>query len=338
MGPAVNNGAVRVGVVGAGVMGAAHIRTLASSVPGAAVTEVYDPDVAKARSAAAGVGARAAESAEDLITSPDLDAVVITAPDALHAELLQACIGARRPTLCEKPLATTVEDSRRVVEAETATGRRLVQVGFMRRYDPAFVALRDQVVGGDVGRVRVVHCVHRNARSHPGATTDGIVGNSMIHELDGLRWLLDSPIAAITVRAATVPAGALRDPQVAVVETASGVLATIEVFLNAGYGYDIQCEVVGDGGTARLIWPSPPGRHSAGRERAEAAPDFVTRFADAYRVELSAWVDSIRRGTAIDPSAWDGHAANLVAAAGVASLHSGERVSVEVERRPDLYG
>jgi myo-inositol 2-dehydrogenase/D-chiro-inositol 1-dehydrogenase len=328
---------VRVGVVGAGVMGASHIRTLASWVPGAVVAQVYDADVPRAKEVAADVGATAADSAQALITSSDVDAVLIAAPDPLHAELTLACLDAQRPTLCEKPLATTAADSRRIVEAESALGRRLIQVGFMRRYDPAFVALRDLVAGGAVGSVRVAHCVHRNARAHPSATSEGIVGNSMVHELDSVPWMLDSPLTAVTVLTPRVPDGALRDPQIAILETAGGALVTVEVFVNAGYGYDIRCEVVGDRGTAWLTPPYGLGRRQTGVDGIAVSADFVARFADAYRIELHAWVDSVRTGVATGPSAWDGHLANVAAAAGVESLHSGQRVAITDEARPEVY-
>jgi myo-inositol 2-dehydrogenase / D-chiro-inositol 1-dehydrogenase len=329
--------AVRVGVVGAGVMGTSHIRTLASWVPDAVVSRVYDAAVPRAKEIAAEVGATAADSAQALIASSDVDAVLIAAPDPLHAELALACLDAQRPTLCEKPLATTVADSRRIVEAESALGRRLIQVGFMRRYDPAFVALRELVAGGGVGNVRVAHCVHRNAQAHPSATSEGIVGNSMIHELDSVPWLLDSPLTAVTVLSPRVPEGALRDPQIAILETATGVLVTVEVFVNAGYGYDIQCEVVGDGGTAWLTPPYGLGRRQTGVDGIAVSADFVARFADAYRIELRAWVESVRAGAATGPSAWEGHLANLAAAAGVESLRSGQRVAIADEARPEVY-
>ncbi|HSS68775.1 MAG TPA: Gfo/Idh/MocA family oxidoreductase, partial [Nocardioidaceae bacterium] len=202
---------------------------------------------------------------------------------------------------------------------------------------PAFVALRALVAAGGVGEVRVAHCVHRNAQSHPSATSDGIVGNSMIHELDSVPWMLDSPLTAITVLSPRLPEGMLRDPQVAILETASGALVTVEVFVNAGYGYDIQCEVVGPEGTAWLTPPYGLGSRKTGLAGVAVSADFVARFADAYRIELSAWVESVRTGSPTGPSAWDGHLANLAAEAGVASLHSGQRVEIAAEPRPELY-
>lgn len=328
---------IRVGVIGAGAMGASHIRTLDQWVPGARVTAVYDADLDRAAEVATDVGAVVAGGAEQVIHADDVDAVVIAAPDPLHEELALACITAAKPTLCEKPLATDVDGSRRIVDAEVAAGRRLVQVGFMRRFDPAFVQLRDYVASGAIGAPRVVHCVHRNAQSHPSATSEGIVVNSMIHELDQLPWLLDDALTAITVVTPEVPGDALRDPQVAVIETAGGALATVEVFVNARYGYDVQCEVVGDRGTARLTPPYGLGVRADGVDGVRVSDDFVARFVDAYRIELSAWIGSVRNGAPTGPSAWDGHRANLAAAAGVESLRHRRRVAVDDQARPDLY-
>jgi myo-inositol 2-dehydrogenase/D-chiro-inositol 1-dehydrogenase len=326
---------VRVGVIGAGAMGTAHVRTLASWVPAARVTAVYDADEARSKEVSAEVSADVAASAEALIASGDVDAVLIAAPDPLHEELALACLAAGKPTLCEKPLATSVEGSRRIVDAELQRGRRLIQVGFMRRFDPAFTRLREVLGRGDIGPIRVAHCVHRNAQAHPTATSDGVIGNSMIHELDHVPWLLDDPLGAITVVTPRRPEGELRDPQVALLETVGGLVVTVEVFVNAGYGYDVQCEVVGDRGTARLTPPYGLSMRHAGSDGVPVSADFLERFADAYRIELAAWVASVRDRIPIGPSAWDGYLANLAAAAGVESLHTGVRVPIS---RPDTPG
>jgi myo-inositol 2-dehydrogenase/D-chiro-inositol 1-dehydrogenase len=189
-----------------------------------------------------------------------------------------------------------------------------------------------------VGRVRLVHCVHRNAAAHPTATSDGVISNSMIHELDQVPWLLRERLTAITVTAPRIPgADALLDTQVAVLETEGGAVATIEVSVNARYGYDGRCEVVGERGTLRL---SPPYGLSARRDGLDGvlvSDDFVARFGDAYRRELLAWVTSTRSGTVAGPSAWDGHLATLAAEAGVRSLHERSRVAILTEDAPPLY-
>lgn len=329
---------IGVGVIGAGAMGASHISTLTQWVPGSRVAAVYDLDQVRARVVASEVGAAVAATADDLISAPEVDAIIIAAPDPLHEELVLACLAAGKPVLCEKPLATGPDASLRVVEAEVAGGRQLIQVGFMRRFDPAYVELRDLIRNGGVGTARVIHCVHRNAQAHPSATSDGVIIGSMVHELDTVPWLLDDPLAAITVLAPRVPEGQLLDPQVAVLETANGVLVTVEVFVNAGYGYDVRCEVVGDAGTARLTAPYGLGLRRAGTDGVAVSDDFVQRFADAYRIELAAWIAGVRVGRIAGASAWDGHRANLAAAAGVESLHSRTRVEIADVAAPELYG
>jgi myo-inositol 2-dehydrogenase/D-chiro-inositol 1-dehydrogenase len=318
-------------------MGAAHVETLSRWVPGADVVSVYDLDVDRAKSVAGAVGAEAATSAESLIDDESVEAVVVAAPDPLHEELALACLVAGKPTLLEKPIAASVEGARKVVAAEVAAGRRLLQLGFMRRFDPAYLALRAAVLGGEVGQPRAVHCLHRNVEAHPTATSDGVLVNSAIHEFDCVPWLVDDRVDAVSVFAPKVAAGALQDVQVVVLELAGGAVVTVEVSVNARYGYDIHTEVVGTKGTVSLTPPyglsyrrgSADGRHVDG--------DFVGRFTDAYRIELGAWVDGIRAGALPGPSAWDGYVANVVAFAAVQSLHSGSRVEVLHEDVPGLY-
>jgi myo-inositol 2-dehydrogenase / D-chiro-inositol 1-dehydrogenase len=328
---------VRVGVIGTGAMGTSHVRTLSRWVSQGQVVTAYDADVARVKQVCQEVGARTADGPESVIGADDVDAVLIAAPDPLHQDLVMSCIAAGKPVLCEKPLATSAAGSQEIVDAEVALGLRLVPVGFMRRYDPAYVALRSTVADGDLGAVRVVHCVHRNPEAHPSATSEGIVSNSMIHELDTVPWLLDDTWTAVTMTVPTVAEGALRDPQIGVLETAGGVIVTSEVFVNAGYGYDVQCEVVGDAGTARLTPPYGLGFRQGGSDGFPVAADFVVRFDDAYRFELADWVDSVAAGTATGASAWDAHCADLAAEAARRSLNSGTRETITTPDPPDLY-
>jgi len=324
---------LRIGVVGAGAMGAAHVRTLATSVSGAEVTRIYDLDPDRAAAVAATAGASPAPSESAVIESPDVDAVVIAAPDPLHAELTLACLKRGLPVLCEKPLATNAEDARQILDAEAATGRTLVQVGFMRRFDPGYLAMRRALTDGDIGEPRLLHCVHRNPSAHPTATSDGIVRNSMVHELDVARWLLGEEIVSIEVRSPHRGEG-LVDPQLATLEMASGVLVSIEVFVNAGYGYDVRGELVGTAGTVSLEPPVVTSMRQAGRDAEAVAPNFVARFGEAYRAQLAAWVDAAAAGRVAGATAWDGYVAGLVADAGVLSLRTGERVPVELPAKP----
>ena len=317
--------AVAIGVIGVGVMGAEHVRRLAAEVEGAVVAAVADADPARARAAAATAGARSYDEPLELIRSDDVDAVVIASSDATHADFVLACLAQGKPVLCEKPLATTAEASLHVAGAEAAAGRRLVQVGFMRRFDPAYAALKRELDEGRLGGPLLMHCVHRNASAPPTYTSEMLVTSSLTHEIDVIRWLTGEEIATVTLRAprSSSRAHGIRDPQLAILETEGGVLVDVEVFVNAGYGYDIRCELVGEEGRASL----PEA----------VAPGFVERFADAYRLELQDWVDALADGGPTGPSAWDGYAASAVADACLASLADGRPVDVRLAERMPLY-
>ncbi len=333
---------VRVGVIGTGAMGSAHVDNLSRWVPGARVAQVFDVDAERAKSVADQVGAAAAPSAEALIESSDVDAVLIAAPDPLHEPLTRACIELGKPTLLEKPIASTVEGARRVVDAEVSAGRRLVQLGFMRHYDPAYLQLRAAVHDGSIGRVKAAHCVHRNPRAHPTHTDESVLFGSMIHEFDSVPWLLDDPLAAVTVFASRVPEGELKDLQVGVFETVNGTVVTVEVFINASYGYDIHTEVTGTGGTVSLT--SPYGvsvrrsiSDTSGVDGRVVTKDGTERFLDAYRLEVGAWIHDVRAGALTGPSSWDGYLANVAAFSAIESQRHGGRVELPQERRPALY-
>jgi myo-inositol 2-dehydrogenase/D-chiro-inositol 1-dehydrogenase len=318
---------VAVGVIGAGVMGADHVRTLTARVAGAHVAAISDFDPARAEAAARDAGARAVADPHALIADPAVDAVIVASSDPTHEEFVLGCVAAGKPVLCEKPLATSADACLRIVEAELAAGRRLVHLGFMRRFDPGYGVVKAQLDGGGLGEILLLHCAHRNASSPPGFTSEMLITSSAVHEIDIARWLLGEEIVGATVRAvrpARESANGLRDPQIVLLETANGVLIDLEVFVNAHYGYDVRCEVVGETGTARL------------GEQVE--PDFRARFATAYRRELEAWVGCVAGGPGDGPSAWDGYAANAVADACLESLASGAHAAVELAQRPALYG
>jgi myo-inositol 2-dehydrogenase / D-chiro-inositol 1-dehydrogenase len=144
---------IRVGVVGAGVMGAEHARILHGSISGATVTAVADPARDRAHAVAVETGARPFSSAEELIASPFVDAVLIASHDGAHADQVAACLELRKPVLCEKPLAPTVQECQALVEQQKAIGgTQLISVGFMRRFHPAYRELKERLAEGAVGQ------------------------------------------------------------------------------------------------------------------------------------------------------------------------------------------
>jgi len=335
---------VRVGVIGAGIMGADHANTVHRKLSGADLVAVTDVDASRAQAVADASGAAVATDGFALIEVPSVDAIIIASHDSTHAELTLAAIAAGKPVLCEKPLAPTVSDSAAVVAAERAavgSGLPLVSVGFMRRFDPGYVRMKAALAAGRVGPAVVVHGISRGVSAGPGATSESSITGSAIHEFDCVPWLLDSPVTEVSWHAGRQSGAVepvLRDPQVLLLRTADGVLTTVEVFLNARYGYDVRCEIVGEQGTLALTEPTTVVVDSSRSHGYDYAADWRPRFAEAYRVQLQEWVDSIAAGVASPlASARDGLIATVVAQAMITSMHdAGRWVQVEPPAPPPV--
>lgn len=316
---------LRVGLIGAGVMGGDHGRTISRHVPGATLTAVTDIDPARATRLATEQGARTHPSADELIGAPDVDAVIIASHDAAHGAQVLACIEAGKPVLCEKPLAPTSAQCRRIIAAQESRGLGdLVSVGFVRRFHPGFTVMKRQVDAGSLGEVLLVLGSHRNVRSYPTGGSEGTLSNSAVHDIDTTAWLLGSAIVEVAWFAPrqTSLASDRQDPQLIHLRAANGVLASIDLFLNAQYGYDVRYELVCERGNMRLRPPATVDT-DVGQELGHSLhPDWRGFFADAYRLELAAWVDSVIRGRPSELArAEDGLCTTLVAEALIRSMH-----------------
>jgi myo-inositol 2-dehydrogenase/D-chiro-inositol 1-dehydrogenase len=330
-----------VGIIGTGIMGADHARLLSGVISGACVVALSDLDLTRARLVADTSGSpRVLADPLALIAAEDVDAVLIASSDQTHEDYVLACVAVGKPVLCEKPLAPGVDGCERILEAETAHGSRLVSVGFMRRYDPGYTELKRILDDGDVGAPLMLHCVHRNPAAPAGTPSEALITNSAVHELDLSRWLLGEEIVEVTVHTprSSTAAGATRDPQFLVLRSAAGVVIDIEVFVNARYGYDVRCELVGELGTVELDAQPATALRRTGSVHRTLPQDWRPRFAEAYRRELQDWVDGLRGG---DPgsgaTAWDGYAATVVAQACVRALASNRSEAVILPQRPKLY-
>ncbi|MEQ3552738.1 Gfo/Idh/MocA family oxidoreductase [Pseudonocardia nematodicida] len=330
---------IGVGVLGLGRIGGAHAHRLATQVPGARLSAVCDPD----RGATApfeGTGTTAFDDPVALVTAAEVDAVVIASPGFLHVEQLLACIEAGKPVLCEKPLAADPEDGLTVVEAEVAAGRRWVQLGFMRRFDPAFRDLVAAVDAGEVGTPLMLHCVHRNPSVRPSYVSENALDDSLSHEIDVVRWMLGEEIVSSQVvmpRRSPEAAEGLDDPKFVFLRTESGVLVTVEMYVHCRYGYEVRCEVVGSDGTVTTADGAGLVRRHAGRASTAVPASWGERFDASYRLELSAWVAAAARGEVGGPSVWDGYAAATVARRTVEAYRTGLEQTCAVGAAPALY-
>ncbi len=332
---------IRVGVIGTGMIGTDHAAKLQHRISGSTVTAVTDIDRARAAQVAADVGgARVLADGTELIASDEVDAVLITSIGETHAEFTLACIAAGKPVMCEKPLAPTTPECEQILAAEVAFGRRLVIVGFMRRYDAGYRQVKASLASGAIGDPLILHNVHRDTGAPESFTSPMVMTDSLIHEIDVTRWLLGEEITAVQV----IPAGHtkhafahLQDPMFAAFHTQAGILSTAEFLANGQYGYDVRCELVGSDGTASLLNPVVANQVLAGTDRTTVPADWRARFSQAYADELQAWISGLERGETVGPSAWDGYAATRVTELGIASISSLRRETISYLPKPALY-
>ena len=332
---------LRIGVIGTGMIGQDHIRRITQVLSGAEITALNDADLDVAKQVAAGLaGADVLDTGQDVIGSERVDAVIVSCWGPTHEEFVLAAIAAGKPVFCEKPLATTAEACRRIMDAEVAAGRRLVQVGFMRRYDAAYRALKSVIESGDIGAPLVYYSGHRNPEVPPSYTREMAIVDTAVHDFDVARWLLDEELVAIRVLPAKPNSlgGNLQDPLLMVVESESGVLVNVETSVNIRYGYDIRGEVVGESGTAALADRNLVDVRRGGAVSGRVPADWRERFVVAFDTEFQEWINTVAAGKEpTGPSSWDGYAATVVCDAGVDALASGERVAIVLGEKPALY-
>ena len=332
---------LRVGVVGAGIMGTDHVRRIERVTAGARVAAVVEPDSQRRDAALALTRAAVGFSRlEEAIASGGLDAVVIASPGRVHEPDLLACLAARLPTLCEKPMTTDAVAAARVVEAEQRLDRPHLQVGFMRRFDRDYVALREVVRSGSIGDLLMVHAVHRNASAPETYRPEMLINDSVVHEFDVIPWLAGSDIATVEVRYpranSASPAG-IREPILVLMTLTDGVLVDVEMSVSAHFGYQVATELVCERGVARGGQPQGVHVWREGQFRIAEHLHYTTRFVDAYDRQVQAWVDAVRDGRLVaGPTAWDGYKVAVACEAGVRALGGGVH-RVELPPRPPFY-
>jgi myo-inositol 2-dehydrogenase / D-chiro-inositol 1-dehydrogenase len=328
---------MRIGIIGAGIMGADHARIFAEEVPGTVLQVICDADQKRAAAVADATGAlNVVSDPLAVINDAAVDAVVIAAPDQFHAPLTLACIAAGKPVLCEKPLSQDVDECLDVLAVEEKSGKRSVQIGFMRRFDPSYAEIKSMLVRGDLGKALMFHCFHRNVSPAYDFRPEMAICNSAPHEFDVARWMLDSDFKSISVH--RPPIGGATAPVFMVLETEAGHLVNIEVNISATYGYDVRGELVGEKGTAFLRAPIFTDVNLDLKQTNAYPADWRPRFVDAYRQQNRAWVKSIKTGKPnLGATAWDGYCSTAVAAAGVEALNSGKTVAVKLIAKPKFY-
>lgn len=332
---------LRVGVVGAGLMGADHIARIQNRINGATVTAVVEPDEGRAKAAMEHApSAKWFPNVEAAIADKAMDAVLIATPGQFHEPVLLPALAAGLPILCEKPLTPDAASSLKIVEAEVATGKQLIQVGFMRRFDSGYESLKELISSGKQGELLGLHCAHRNPSVPESYHNDMLIFDSVVHEIDVVRFLTDSPIKSVEVKHMKRNSNnhnGLNEPILALLTTESDVLATVEMNVSVKFGYQVATEAVFENGIAEIGKTSGMTTWFDGQIATAEHMSFKTRFAAAYDAQIQRWVNATLKGKIDGPSAWDGYLAAAAVEAGVKALNSGKLEEVSYAKKPAFY-
>ncbi|HET9021856.1 MAG TPA: Gfo/Idh/MocA family oxidoreductase [Ornithinibacter sp.] len=331
---------VRIGMIGPGGMGQAHIDRIHSVIAGGRVVAVSDVNPENARAVAERTGGVAHATSAELIASPDVDAVMICSYGPAHEVDVLACIAAGKPVFCEKPLTPTADAALRIMDAEMAAGRRLVTVGFMRRFDASYREMKDLLDSGELGETLMVHCAHRNPTVPEIYTWDMAINDTAIHEVDTMRWLLGEEFVSARVdkpKKTSLRFPHLQDPLVLILTSESGVRVDDEIFVNCQFGYDIRCEAVAERGAVSLSDQELTSVRTSFTAGNKLTRDHNERFWGAFVTEVQEWISAVDRGEHTGSTSWDGYAAACVCDAGVKALTEDGEVAVEMVEKPAFY-
>ncbi|AUR02694.1 inositol 2-dehydrogenase IdhA [Phaeobacter inhibens] len=327
---------LNIGLLGCGRIGQVHARSV-GQLDGVRVTAVADamPDAANALASKIGADVHEASA---LITSADVDAVVIGTPTDTHYDLIHQAAAAGKAIFCEKPVdmsADRILDCQKVV---TEAGVAFL-TAFNRRFDPNFANLQQRLRAGEIGDVEIVSILSRDPSPPPISyikTSGGLFRDMMIHDFDMARFLLaEEPVQVFAVGSALVdPAiGEAGDVDTAAVTltTASGKICQISNSRRATYGYDQRVEVHGSKGmlrAANMLENTVEVAGTTGFQTAPAQHFFLERYEAAYRNEMARFVEAVQTGSTPSPSIDDGLRAQMLADAAAKSLETGAPVAL----------
>ncbi len=328
--------AVRFGLLGAGRIGKVHARAISGNAD-ATLVAVADAMAPAAAAIAAQYGCDV-RTMEQILVAADIDAVIICTPTDTHADLIERFARAGKAIFCEKPVDLSLSRVKACLKVAAESKAKLM-VGFNRRFDPHFAAVRAVIDAGRIGNVEMVTITSRDPGAPPAAyikVSGGIFRDMTIHDFDMARFLLGEEVA--TVQAA---ASVLTDPEIGrlgdfdsvsvILTTASGRQCLISNSRRATYGYDQRIEVHGSLGSVSAENQRPVSievANAAGYTRPPLHDFFMTRYTEAYAAEIAAFIASVSGGAVISPNGEDGLAALALAEAALLSVRDGRTVKL----------
>jgi len=327
---------MKFGIIGAGRIGKIHAANVAARRD-CEVAFIADADAAAAKSLAESTSGKVG-SIDEIFASSSVDAVAICAPTDMHADLVERAARARKAIFCEKPIDLDAERVSKCLDVVKSTGATLM-VGFNRRFDPNFAAVRKRIVDGVIGELEMVSITSRDPGPPPIsyiARSGGLFRDMMIHDFDMARFLLgEEPVVVSAMASALVDkaigeAGDV-DTAVVILQTKSGKVAQISNSRRATYGYDQRIEAHGSKGMLQadnIFETSVAFAGAGGYARDKALNFFLERYSVAYRDELDAFVSAVKSGAKPRPDGEDGLQANRLADAAYLSWKTNKRVDL----------
>jgi len=319
---------LRLGLLGAGRIGQVHARAVAS-IAGAELAAVADPLAAAADAVAARHGC-AVRSIAEIEADAGIGGVIICTPTDTHADLIERFARAGKAVFCEKPVDLSLSRVKRCLQVVESLGATLM-VGFQRRFDPDFLALKAVIDGGKIGKVEMIALTSRDPGPPPYAYIErsgGIFRDMTIHDFDMARWLLGEDVESVQAAASV-----LVDPEIGkrgdfdsvnvILKTATGKQCTITNSRRAVYGYDQRIEVLGSKGAVSALNSQEAKIEIASADGFSQPPllnFFMSRYIEAYAAEISAFVDAALSGSTPPTTGRDGLMALALADAAVKSV------------------
>jgi len=331
--------ALGFGVIGVGEMGSCHAENLRHCIPGGRLVAVADVNADRAREVAARLSVVGCESTEALLARRDIDAVVISSPPKFHVSAIQAAAAAGKHIFCEKPLALTIEEADTALEA-VGRAATFLQVGHMRRYDPAYAEAKKRITAGEIGRVVIFKSLGRDYESSPSTASQTPINGTLFHDssshdFDLARWLTDDEVIEVHAFSGALAMPETRqfnafDSGVINLRFAGGAIGNVESFMHAQYGYDVRTEVVGTKGTLQIgyLQQTPLVALTRSQRSHDVLTHWLARFAEAYRREMSDFVSRVREGRPPAVSGRDGRQSVAIAMAAIESQRDGRVVRV----------
>lgn len=336
---------LKVGCIGCGQLGREHARRLQNKISDCEVVAICDvnEEAAKALAEELGVKKVYTDYAE-LINDPEVEAVECTTPSAFHTAPVLEAIRLEKPIFIEKPLTPTAEESKQIVDAEMATGKHLVQVGFNRRFDLAYDQVKELLDSGDFGAPLIVRSSSRAsgiAIDYPYYSTELQITDAATHAIDLLPYLINEDMDEVEVfssKSTRHVKPELQDPITMMMKSKEGTICFIEEFHDTGYiGYHITTEVVCEDGMIELPQPIKPIVHKDNVKGTALDRSWQLRWAETYDAQFEDWVKNAKVGSTKGASAWDGYMAAVIGDAFLESLEKGGTAKVKADPRPDFY-